>query len=200
MPPQPYIDQWIRLAVRGVHETNNFIYGFNLRGPVGRPTEAQLIGLCSNFWTNFGAQLAALHGTQFIFTNVEATDRYDTGGAYGNFVPVVNAIGTKATDAVPANVAHVISWNTGLSGRSYQGRTYLTGWTDVDYTQSILSSANITLLSNLAQSLITWAGPIGTAVDFVVASIKLLSLQSINGYTIDNVADSQRRRLPGRGF
>jgi len=200
MPPQPYIDRWILLRVRGVHESNNFMYTFNLLGPIGRPTEAQLINLCTSFWTNFGAQLAGMHGTQFSFALVEATDRYAAGGAYGSYVPLANNVGTVAGDATPANVALCISWKTGLSGRSYHGRTYVTGFVDADFTQSIVGSAKITAWSNFAQAIITWAGGVGIATDFVIASIKHLTLQAVNGYVIDNVADSQRRRLPGRGF
>jgi len=200
MPPQPYIDRWIRLEVRVAHETSQYILGFNLLGPVGRPTEAQLISLCSGFWTNFGSRLASLMTSQFIFVLVAATDRYSPGGAYGSFVPIADAQGTKTTDATPANVAQVITWKTGLSGRSYHGRTYMMGFADVDYTQSFITSPNITSLSNFAQTVITWAGVVGCAVDVCVASIKHLSLQPINGYVIDAAADSQRRRLPGRGF
>jgi len=200
MPPQPYIDRWIVLRVRVLHENSNIIYTFNMMGPIASPTEAQLTSLCSNFWTTFGSPLAALHGTQFTFALVEATARYAVGGAYGSFVPIVNSQGTKVGGAAPANVAAVISWKTGLSGRSYHGRSYFSGWVISDFLQSILTSAQVTALSNLAQSLITYAGVVGCATDFVVASIKNLSLTPINGYVIDNIGDSQRRRLPGRGY
>jgi len=200
MPPQPYIDRWIRLAVRLTQANQNLIYAYNYLGPVGRPTEASLTALCSSFWTNFGATIASMHGIQTVAVLVEATDRYDEGGAYGSFVPITNVSGTKAGDALPANCAICVSWKTGLSGRSYHGRSYIGGLVDNDMVGSVITGANITLLSNWAQAMITYAGPISCPVDLCVASIKHLSLQSINGYAMDSIGDSQRRRLPGRGF
>jgi hypothetical protein len=200
MPPQPYVDRWIRLAVRLSQSGQNLIYGFNYLGPAGRPTETQLTALCSSFWSNFGATIASMHGAQTTAMLVEATDRYAEGGAYGSFVPVVDRIGTKAGDALPANCAICVSWKTGLSGRSYHGRSYIGGLVDNDMVGSVITSANLTLLSNWAQAMITYAGTVGIAVDLVVLSLKHETMQSINGYAIDNTGDSQRRRLPGRGF
>jgi len=200
LPPQPYVDRWIRAAFRITHESSNVIVGMNFLGPVGRPTELSLISLCNNLATNILPGLMGLMHFSYTCTLIEATDRYAIGGAYGSFVPLTSNVGTKSGDATPANVAAVVSWRTGLAGRRARGRTYFPGWTDGDFNGSTLTSANVSALGTLAQSMITYAGPIGTAVDFSVLSLVDDVLRPINGYAIDAVADSQRRRLPGRGF
>jgi len=137
---------------------------------------------------------------QYTLVLVEATDRYDILGAYGSYTPPVLPTGSKAGDPLPANTACVISLKTGLSGRTAHGRLYAFGFVDGDATGSYITSGNIVSLSNLASAMLAWAGGTGIAVDYCVLSLKDEALRPINGYSVDNVVDSQRRRLPGRGY
>jgi len=176
------------------------IIGLNFTGPAGRPSEAGLISLCSSIYTNLWPAVQGMMATSYQLTMIEATDRYAVGGAYGSFTPAVPVYGTKAGDPLPANVASVVTWLTGLAGRRARGRTFMFGWTDSDFIGSTLISAGLVALSNWASTCISYAGAVGVAVDFSVLSLKDMVLRPVNGYRIDVVADSQRRRLPGRGF
>jgi len=200
MPPQPYVPRWIKVNMKFSHEGSTMLVGLNFLGPVGRPTEAQLIALCSSIVTNLWPGMQAWMSGGYQLIMVEATDRYDVGGAYGSYTPPTPQLGTAAGDSIPANVACCISWKTGLSGRTAHGRTYAFGFVDTHFTGSAAISALIVQLSNWAQSLITYAGATGIAVDYCVLSLKDDLLRPVNGYAIDSIADSQRRRLPGRGY
>jgi len=200
MPPQPYVPRWIKVNMKFSHEGSTMLFGLNFIGPVGRPTEAQLITLCTSIVTNIWPGMQAYMSGGYQLIMVEATDRYDVGGAYGSYTPPTPQLGTAAGDSIPANVALCISWKTGLSGRTAHGRSYAFGFVDTHFTGSAAVSALIVQLANLAQTLITYGGGIGIAVDYAVLSLKDDLLRPINGYAIDSIADSQRRRLPGRGY
>ena len=183
-----------------LHEGSNQILAFNFQGPVARPTDTELTSLCQTFWSNFGSTIAGFMTTGYQFILVDATDRYAEDGQYGSYVPTTSSQGTKGADSAPANVAAVISWKTGYASRKRRGRTYMQGWADSDFTGSTLTSANVIALSNFAQALIIWPGAVVCPADFSIASIAGDFLTPVIGFGIDNAADSQRRRLPGRGF
>lgn len=200
MPPQPYVPRWIKLTAKFSHEGSTMLFNMNLLGPVGRPTEAQLITLCTAWYTTVWPALQALMSVGYTLTLVEATDRYDVLGAYGSYTPPVLPTGSKSGESLPANVACVISLKTGLSGRTAHGRLYTFGYIEADTSGSFFNSANVVLASNLASAMLSFAGGVGIATDWCVLSLKDEALRPINGYSVDNVVDSQRRRLPGRGY
>ena len=200
MPPQPTITNWIRLVVHVQHENSIMLLIYNFRHNSGTISETSLIELCQSFWATHGGRIAGLMTASYSFILVEATDREVAGGAYGSFVPTTNTIGTKTGDALPSNVALCISYRTGFAGRSRRGRQFMFGFNDGDFVGSNVTGANVLLLGNYAQALISGAIPGTLNVTLCVASIKDLALYPINGYVINSAGDSQRRRLPGRGF
>jgi len=200
MPPQPYVDRWIKLNAKFLHEGSTMLFGMNLLGPIGRPTESQLITLCTAWLSTVWPALQAVMMNTYTLALIEATDRYAVSGAYGSYTPPVLPVGSKSGDPAPANVAGVISWKTGLSGRTAHGRTYVFGFGDTDLLGSYFNTGNVVLLSNLASAMMSFSGGVGIAVDFAVLSLKDEVLRPINGYAADNIVDSQRRRLPGRGY
>jgi len=200
MPPQPVITNWIRLVVHVRHENSTMLLIYNLRHNSGTISETTLIELCQQFWATHGGRIAGLMATSYSFILVEATDREVVGGAYGSFVPTTNQAGTKSGDALPSNVAACLSWRTGFAGRSKRGRQYLFGFNDGDFTGSTLTGANVVLITQYAQALISTVAPGSLNTTLCVASIKDLALYPINGFVLDSAGDSQRRRLPGRGF
>lgn len=200
MPPQPYLTDWIVLRVHILHLGNNMLLTYNYKRTSGTPSESSMQALCQQFWAQNGARLAGLMATTYSFILVDATDRSAEGGAYGSYIPLTNTVGTKTGDAIPANVAHCISLKTGKSGRSFHGRQYMCGWVDADYTNDNLTSPNQIALANYIQGVIGYAFPGPLQATYCVMSLKNLELTPINGFAMDSVADSQRRRLTGRGY
>lgn len=107
--------------------------------------------------------------------------------------------GTRAGGELPGNVTNTISWRTGLAGRKYRGRIYHAGPVGSDVTfQDLLTSGFITLLGVMANHLLT---DIFAAIGAnpVVFHRATNTFTSILGFVVENILDSQRRRLPGRG-
>jgi len=100
---------------------------------------------------------------------------------------------------MPANCAAVISWRTGLSGRSARGRSYIFGLQDGAAIGSTLTNAQIALLTALSNAIGSFTNAGGVGVLFSILSKTLVNTFPVRNAIIDAIMDSQRRRLPGRG-
>jgi len=200
MPPQPVIPKWIRTVLHVTHETSAMMFPINFQytGGASSISESLLSDLNNHVLANLIPGIQALMSNSYVYTNLDSTDRSIVGGAYSNLVLAITG-GITTGDPLPSNCADVISWRTGLSGRSNRGRTYTFGATDAQATGSIWTSGYTTLVGNLAASLVAYVGPLTCPVTTAVASVKDLEMKPITGYIIDSFVDSQRRRLPGRG-
>lgn len=199
MPAQPYIPGWVRLVVHIDHEGSTMLLPQDYDGGLATITSTELDALCNDWWTTFGTALTGLLTGFYVVRFIEATDRSHEGGATGSYTVSAGGQGTRTGDATPANVANVISWRTGKSGRKNRGRTYLFGMSDIDLTGSYFNTSYLTPMGVFALSLLLYDGPPSLTVHKAVASISQLQMVRATGYVINDVADSQRRRLPGRG-
>jgi len=98
----------------------------------------------------------------------------------------------------PANVTVTISWRTGLAGRKYRGRIYVVPICENNTNDDdTVGSLTVAWLANTAQDLIAKAAT--AAIDLIVFHNADSTFTKIISFVIDNILDSQRRRLPGRG-
>lgn len=107
-------------------------------------------------------------------------------------------VGTRTGTAEAGNVSLSLSLRAGLAGRAYRGRIYLAGLgeTDVNVNDTVVSSL-VALAANAVTALIGSSLPPGTAAVIFHRNDNLFS--TIVAGVIENIVDSQRRRLPGRG-
>ena len=113
--------------------------------------------------------------------------------------------GTSASAQLPNNCAMVVTKRTALRGRSYRGRSYVPGLTELHVTGNSILSGFTTPVINFfigAQSYTV----LGNVYNMVVLSRFTEGAPRIVGeatpvsnFTFDTTVDSQRRRLPGRG-
>lgn len=113
--------------------------------------------------------------------------------------------GTRGGGAEAANVSVTMSERTNFAGRAYRGRMYVPGviQTDIASNDTILSglsaglaAAISTLISQLIAAnfnLAVWHRPL------LIAKPLDNTFTNVVAYVIENILDSQRRRLPGRG-
>ena len=112
--------------------------------------------------------------------------------------------GAIVQPAAPNNVALVISWRTLLTGRSYRGRTYIGGHPQESFDGDAYAPTRLAIVVASAEALLLAMAAEGW--DLVVTS-RANNKQPrehavstvINGFIVNAVADSQRRRLTGRG-
>jgi len=114
--------------------------------------------------------------------------------------------GLLDSPVLPFNSTPVISWRTGLAGRSTRGRTYHVGLSEAQASGGLLETAAQTALLAAYDALRT-----DIIADSEPWTLRVLSrvqggttLPEAIGYEIlstivDEALDSQRRRLPGRG-
>jgi hypothetical protein len=120
-------------------------------------------------------------------------------------VPAVDALGDAGTDPLPSNVAVSVSFRTANRGRSYRGRNYVSG-----IPVSALVGPN-----QLSPSYLTSVTSTYEAIPGLITGEQLWGVVSrfhdndarVEGIftpitvvvMVDDVVDSMRRRLPGRG-
>lgn len=115
--------------------------------------------------------------------------------------------GGVATEQAPNNVAPCISLGTGLGGRSSHGRNYIVGTPNAAIDVNTIQPAFIGGFTDAYAQLLPGGGNDPSPFIFSVVSYYLAGavravpfswpVRSV-GFT-DNIVDSQRRRLPGRG-
>lgn len=119
--------------------------------------------------------------------------------ATGDVVEVPDTTpGTVGGDPLPLQNAAVITWRTGIAGRSYRGRTYMPGLTEGHQSMGILDSTIMTALGNyggiyLSSNVFTNDYVLG------VYSRKLSHIQNVVSFTVQPYVKTQRRREIGVG-
>jgi len=145
-------------------------------------------------------------------SEVVCTDLSSASSLQVSRVPAAPLTGALSVPGLPTSVSLTISFRTALRGRSFRGRNYIVGLTEGQTTgantvDSSLSDAFVTAY----EQLLTLAGDLG--LQWVVVSrfsgvdADEKPIPRAAGVTtpittvlvVDNVVDSQRRRLPGRG-
>lgn len=170
----------------------------------GSPSDTELGALASyhkTWWTtNVGNHMS----NQISLTKIKVRLLTTETSPWIEYVTGLPSAGVGANPAVPSNVAVPVKFTTGLTGRSYRGRTYVTGFDTGAISADTLSGAAITWLLN-AYNLFLTAPP----ADFVFGIFSQynndawrtsgvftpVTTISTNGYV-----GSQRRRLLGRGM
>jgi len=106
---------------------------------------------------------------------------------------------TPTSQSEPGNVTAAMSWRTGLAGRKYRGRTYHVGIDGDQINQNdTLTGIYLAVLSAAAAQFL---------VLLAAESLKLVvfhrvddTTTDITGVVIDQLVDSMRSRLAGRGL
>lgn len=144
--------------------------------------------------TAYASAAAAFH-TAWTLTDISIADlRTATSPAWDS--DVVDLAGSATGDAMSPNIAVCVSHQTGFRGRSYRGRTYLTGIpvSTMGPDGTIASSRAalfVGIFANMRLNL-----PDITAGEFTqaVVSRKLLEATPVVSSTVDTELDHQDRR------
>lgn len=143
--------------------------------------------------------------TQFQLREIYITSLISPTAFTYSMTPGTPNTGVNTTEAVPNSVALCVSFRTEQRGRSARGRNYVAGLDGSYLTLNTWTAGIITAVQTAYQSLIGVAADAGA--EWVVVSRYTnnaprtlgQALPVINATIVDNIADSQRRRLPGRG-
>lgn len=121
-------------------------------------------------------------------------------------LPVIPTIaGTRAGSPDAGNVSVTLSERTGLAGRAHRGRIYAPSLMETDVSDTdTLASVTVTSLANAIANLI-FGFSTNSAFPVIFHRPGLIpkpldnAFDLVTSYVLENIIDSQRRRLPGRG-
>lgn len=106
--------------------------------------------------------------------------------------------GGEANPGLPGNVSFCISLRTALAGRSTRGRKYIVGLPETAVTGNTYDAdhiaAHLVAFANLLDALSFVGAPLAVFSKTIPALTTV-----VTAVAVDNVVDSQRRRLTGRG-
>lgn len=131
----------------------------------------------------------------------DLTTQTSPGIEYSTGLPLA---GTSGGAQLPNNVTGSVTFLTDQRGRSFRGRNYVLGLMEVQVTGNLLSSGIVAVWEAAYEDLIALA----VTLDHVWVVLSRFSLKApraagvmtpVTGARMNNVVDSQRRRLPGRG-
>lgn len=165
-------------------------------------TDLETIGAAFVDWFDTHRNLV---NTGVVLREIDFRDLTTASGLgilYNNSLPMAGLLNQAA---MPNSVTVAIKWGTGLTGRSFRGRTYHIGLTEGQVLNNALETATVAGLLASYNNLLTTVN--GTGFTMVVASRFANNAPRVTGVTTpiltasyaDTTIDSQRPRLPGRG-
>lgn len=196
MPFVP-IPRVIRIVMKFTRDTRQFQNVLHVQAPAP-VVFGDLVNAANeavDWWTNsYGPPMVP----EVCLFSVVATDMSVEGGMQYTADVSPASCGTSPGNAEPGNVTSTISWRTGRTGRRYRGRTYVVGMPETATGDNdTITGGMVTVLASAAVDWILRA--LGINLPPVVASFTYASAEQILSAVIENVLDSQRRRLPQRG-
>jgi hypothetical protein len=165
--------------------------------PLGNPTEANLETLGNyllSVWEDTGKLACA---NQIALEQIQLTNIDHEGGP--QFTIDVNppSAGTLAFAPAPGNATHTASFRTAKVGRKYRGRNFLPGLHDGQTNDDDTVTSD--RLVRAAAWVARWFIGLPTDWHLGVASQVVGATEPVTSIVFENILDSMRSRLPGRG-
>jgi len=197
----------MRMLCDGQKVENTLYFGRNFA-----PTAAQMLALATLLANWWGTEYANFVADTVDLVEVYATDLTSVSGPTVSYVPPSTISGSLALEVEPNNVSLCVSFRTANRGRSFRGRNYVVGLTEPALVKSTVQPSTVTAILAAYNQLLS----IGTASGWSWEVVSRFSgvdpttgkpIPRTTGVrtpitsvvVVDPVADSQRRRLPGRG-
>lgn len=155
--------------------------------------------LCIGFADDEINDFAAVIADDCLIQKIET--RNVTQPTFGFDFSVSPAVpGILAGEVLPSQVSCVVSWRTGLIGRSFRGRSYLWPATEAMQNLGQWIPAYLTDVATFASTMQTIGETItGATYRQVVWSPTLSIATPVTSAIVDEITGTQRRRRPGRG-
>jgi hypothetical protein len=191
------IDRVIRVVLRFTRDTREFQNVLHVR-KASAVTFGDLVTIANeavDWWQNTYKGVSTSAVSLF---SVVATDMSVEGGMQYTADVTPPTPGTFGFAPDTGNSTATMSWRTGRTGRRYRGRTYAVGLGEAGIGD--LDTLQGGLVSLMASAAVDWIlRCLGVSLPAVVASFTYGTAEEILSAVIENVVDSQRRRLPRRG-
>lgn len=204
MPPLN-IPGGIRIAMHFTYLNQKVENVYHVMNNLPNPGEVQLHLVANTFKNWWITEMRTYCSNQLTLREVVAGETVPGGVAVLETADLPSS-GNSSDNPMPGSVTLAVKWGTGLSGRSYRGRTYHLGMTIGQVQGDQVTSAALTAIQGAYNALRTALDNALVGVEFSVLSTQHNKawrdpaiMTPITGLAIDPDIDSQRRRLAGRG-
>lgn len=177
------------------------IYHFTSLNPVGT---LDLTGLAGIIKAAFNDNLKTSTTNNMTLDEIVLTTLDAEVGTQVVYTTGLPLAGTGGVEDLPSNVAVVISNRSYLTGRSQRGRTYMAGVVPSLITGNTVGAtyqaALIAYHLDIAENALSADFTMGVA-SYIANGAPRTEAQftPYQFFSVENITDSQRRRLPGRG-
>lgn len=202
--PAPMVPDTAALEVRCALDGQDVENTLWFRKTTGTVDSENLKALCTTVRVWFVTDVLPKLPAAVTFREVYGRDRGFPDGVEGSSATGAGTAGGIAIAATPNNVSLSVSFRTGRTGRSRRGRNYWLAIPGNKVTANVVDNLYIDDIISSYEELLTVVGP---DWEWVVVSLRsnnnwretALVTPITEVLVVDDVVDSQRRRLPGRG-
>lgn len=197
--PIPDAPTVAKVAMLFTRDTRNFVNTFHVQKdtPLVLTDLEAIADLAHAWWTE---EFKQSQPAAIILQQVQVR-KYDPDDplAFDKFVSPPEP-GLLSGTTAPANATSTFSWRTGLAGKKYRGRIYVPGLREGDIGEDDrIASPLAALFAAAISGFLDKFGLVGSTYKAVVFHRLTATATRIITAVIENIVDSQRRRLPGRG-
>lgn len=191
----------IRMTQDG-QKVENTLYFRHDTGAISS-AEREALGNWIEAWWN--DEIRPLQTNEVTFREVYVTDMSSAMSGTSSVSDLNGTPGAQGTPSEPNNVTVTISFRTDFRGRSARGRNYAIGLTTADVTANQVAQVTLDAWVDAYELLLTlpgldnWTWVVASFYTNNAPRVEALLLPVTDVLVVDDVVDSQRRRLPGRG-
>lgn len=195
MPPL-IIPNCFQVTLLADRSGNEIVNVFSYIRPGGLASD-ECVTVGNNWRDNMMTPFLACVHTTYHAVSLTVKSLHAAGGPEAVIPLAGSYTGTRGSTSLPGGVAQVVSWYTSSSTRSGRGRTYFGPISELDTSGDTATAFLLAALATFGRGIVAYSPIIGAR--FGVASRHLHLVQTVTGFAIDALVDSQRRRLTGRG-
>jgi len=200
------VENTAKIVIQGSvdgQEVDNDLY---FRHTTGVITQADLQSLATQMATWQGGSYNPILNVAYHGRVVKAR-ALDFSFGFIAEASTVGSDGGVSGEAAPNNVTMAVKFNTNFAGRSFRGRNYVPVMTNSEITGNVIDSAFQAAVIAAYSELLPGGVSQPPGWEWVVVSLVTLGAPRVAGVftgivsvsVTDDIVDSQRRRLPGRG-
>jgi len=197
--PPPNNPQVARVALQVIRDSRHFVNTFHIsrtdNASLSVGDLANINAVFADWWLN-----SYRHACKSVIVGESVTaTKLDPALPIQDTLALAAPGDYASANPLPADVSAAVSWRTGLAGRKYRGRFFDYGVpSDAANTNDTMTGGYITNLTTVGNYLLTHLATAGLKA--VIFHRGDNTATAITGLVVDQLIDSMRNRLAGRGI
>ena len=194
-----FIPQWLFVRLEMSFNGQQVINTHSYKYAGSAPGVTALTDFATGWWNAVKSQYQATTSNNLRFLSVTVRDMGASSGGQVVYNIPGTVLGGLIADPLPPGATLAIGTRSATVGRFSRGRFFLPPSTEDQQSAGIWSNAFMSLITNLTLAVGGYTGPVTLPANYAVASRKKVALYLITNLVWDNLVDSMRKRLIGRG-